>query len=73
MTQLSSDPIHALDEFAHRHRDSIATKMVLAMVPWAAYWVASVTVDQYIDFREYTLGDVRRIAPWTIVMVFVPA
>lgn len=73
MTQPGSDPISTLDELVRRHRDSIATKVVLAAVPWLAYWVASVTVDQYIDFREISLGDVRRIMPWTIVMVFLPA
>lgn len=66
----------ALDPFeaaVRRQRDALAMKALVALVPWLAFWVASLTADQWIDFRQITLAGLPRYVPFTLVLVYLPA
>ncbi len=48
-------------------------KALVALVPWLGFWVAALTADRWIDFREITLAGMRNMVPFTLVIVFLPA
>lgn len=56
-----------------RQRDALVGRALVALVPWLGFWVAALSTDRYIDFRQLTSAYVRGAVPFTLAMVFVPA
>lgn len=69
----AGDAFDRFEAAVRRHRDAFAVKALVALVPWLGFWVAALTADHWIDFRQITLTGMRGAVPFTLVMVFLPA
>lgn len=56
-----------------RRPGALAAKALVALVPWLMFWVAALTADRWVDFRELTLAGMRSMVPFTLALVFLPA
>ena len=67
------DLLERFETAVRRQGNTFGERALVALVPWLAFWVAALSADQWIEFRNITLASVPGMAMLTFVMIFLPA